>query len=307
MRRLALSLAALLLAAAPRAQEPAAMSAAPEPRLADERIILHTIAGDIVLALFPDAAPRHVEQVLKLARNGVYDTTHFFGLSPGFYAQLTGQNERSSPLTPEQTSLLHRLKAEFNALHHERGTLSMARDDRDPDSAEASFSIILADWPDGDGRYTIFGKVESGMEVVDEFLKVPRDGEGRPISRLSVMKAEVVRAAELAKRRLAPAQPVDISQAAAASQIGLPQLQAVACGILLIVVIGAANFACAKRFPRAVMPLNLINVLIATFLLLIIATPMAHQHSALAAPLFLLLLATLKLLSWFESPAPESK
>jgi cyclophilin family peptidyl-prolyl cis-trans isomerase len=299
---------AALLCLAPglsRAQEEASMKEAPQPRLADDRIILHTIAGDIVLALYRDVAPHHVEQVLRLARLGVYDSTHFFSLVPDFYAQLAGDNDRSAPLSPEQAHAVHKLKAEFSRLHHERGTLSMARDDRDPDSARSSFSIILADWPDGDGRYTIFGRVESGMDVIDEFLKVPRDADGKPVVRLSVMKAEAVSAAELAKRRLAPAQPVDFSQAAAgaSSSVGLPELQAVAGGLLCIVLTGAVSFACARRYPRAVMPMNLINVLVATFLLMIVGTPMAHQRPLLGAVLFLTLLATLKLLSWFESPA----
>lgn len=302
-----LVLAALLLAAPGllRAQEETSMKAADQPRLADERIILHTIAGDIVLALYPDVAPRHVEQILKLARLGVYDSTHFFSLVPDFYAQLAGDNDRSAPLSPEQAQAVHKLKAEFSRLHHERGTLSMARDDRDPDSAQSSFSIILADWPDGDGRYTIFGRVESGMDVLDEFLKVPRDSDDKPVVRLSVMKAEAVSSAELSKRRLAPAQPIDFSQAAAstASTVGLSELQAVAGGLLFMVLTGAASFACAKRYPRVVMPLNLINVLVGTFLLMVIATPLAHQRPTLGLVLFLILLATLKLLSWFESPA----
>ncbi|MBI3551010.1 MAG: peptidylprolyl isomerase [Elusimicrobia bacterium] len=272
--------------------------------MADERIILHTIAGDIVLALYPDVAPRHVEQILKLSRAGLYDTTHFFSLVPGFYSQLSGATDRSSPPSPDQRGLVHRLKAEFSGLHHQRGTLSMARDDRDPDSAETSFSIILADWPEGDRRYTIFGEVESGMEVVDEFLKVPRDAEGRPVIRLSVLKAEVIRKAGLAAGRLAPAQPVDLSQAGPSmALVGLPQSEAVACGILLMVLIGVGAFVCATRYPAAVVPLNLMNVLIGIFLLMIIATPIAHQHPALAVALFGALLGTLKLMSRFESPA----
>jgi len=288
--------AGLLLANAARAQE---------PRAAEERVVLHTVAGDIVLALYPDVAPRHVEQILKLVRLGVYDTSDFFSIVPGFYAEVSVRGERTAELSPDQEKAIHPLKAEFSKLHHVYGSLSMARDERDPNTAETAFSIILTDWPDGDGRYTIFGRVESGMDVVEEFLKVPRDDEGRPVARLGILKAEVVSRTALAKMRLAPAQPVQLPQELTAltkERETITKLKAVAGGIALMILIGIATFAFAPRFPQASPSLVLLNVLIGFFLLLVILTPMAHLHAALAAFLFLGLLGTLKLMSRFESP-----
>src|SRR6185312_4973541 len=196
LKRPAAWLLALVLA-------PALARAQAAPRVADERVVLHTNAGDIVLALYPDVAPRHVAQILKLVRLGVYDGTHFLRVIPGFLVQLADASDRAAPLSAEQAAALRPLKAEFSRLHHETGVLSMSRRDDDPDSATSAFSILVGDWPQGDGRYTIFGRVQEGMDVVAEFLKVPRDDDDRPMTRLEVLGAEVVTAAELARRPLA--------------------------------------------------------------------------------------------------------
>src|SRR6185436_7315530 len=121
-------------------------------------VVLHTIAGDVVLAFYPDAAPGHVQQILALARAGVFDTTHFFRIEPNFVAQISVAEDRTTPLTESQKGLIHKLKAELHpTLKHHRGTLSMAHADGDVDSGETSFSILLADAPHLDGQYTIFG------------------------------------------------------------------------------------------------------------------------------------------------------
>ncbi|HJT79047.1 MAG TPA: peptidylprolyl isomerase, partial [Gemmataceae bacterium] len=151
MRYLLLTAAALLAAVLPaRAEAP--------PRLAPERVVLRTVAGDVVLALYADVAPGHVHQILKLVRLGAYDGTHFCRIDPTFVAQISTAYDRLSPLTPEQRAAIHPLKAEFSGLRHRRGTLSMARDDGKPDSAETSFSVLLADAPHLDGKYTVFGE-----------------------------------------------------------------------------------------------------------------------------------------------------
>src|SRR5438309_9496606 len=104
-----------------QAEDPAA------PRVADERIVLRTVAGDIVLALYPEVAPQHVKHLLKLAEFGVYDTTHFFRIVPGFVLQVSSASERVYPLGREQNALIRRLPAEFSKVPHRRGVLSMAR------------------------------------------------------------------------------------------------------------------------------------------------------------------------------------
>jgi cyclophilin family peptidyl-prolyl cis-trans isomerase len=300
--------AALLLTLA---LAPALSRAQPSPRVAEERVVLHTNAGDIVLALFPDAAPKHVAQILKLVRLGVYDTTHFLRVIPGFLVQIADAEDRPAPLDEEQAAAIHPLKAEFNRLHHEAGVLSMSREETNPDSARTSFSIILGEWPQGDGRYTVFGRVQEGMDVVDEFLKVPRDDDDQPTTRLEVLSAEVVTAAELAKRPLAAARPVapaGAEEQTAARELEAERSKALAAALVVMVLLALAAYAASLRFPRAAPTLNLINVLVGIFFLFAALTPKAYRSRAISIAIFLGILGTFKLMSGFErAAAPDRK
>jgi cyclophilin family peptidyl-prolyl cis-trans isomerase len=295
--RLPLLTAVVLLTSAASAAEP------PRPRLARERVVLHTVAGDVVLAFYPDMAPRHVEQVLRLFRLGAYDTTHFCRIEPKFVAQLSTALDREEPLTDEQHAAIRRLPGEFGGLHH-RGVLSMARADGDPDSAETSFSVMLGDAPHLDGKYTVFGEVEKGMEVFDALCRVPRNGN-QPVVWLTVLQAEVVESPEaLAALHLAPARAVDVPEAVRPEQPEATHAREIAGGILLMVGCGLACFFAAGRLPgRVLVSLNLIGVLIGSFLLLVILVPPAQTRAWLALGLFLGILGVLKLMSRFESPA----
>ncbi len=285
---------------------PARLLAQPAPRVADERVILHTNAGDIVLALYPDAAPRHVAQILKLVRLGAYDTTRFLRVIPGFLVQIADVTDRAVPLNRAQTAAIHPLKAEFSRLHHENGVLSMSRDENNPDSALTSFSIMLGDWPQGDGRYTIFGRVQEGMEVVDQFLAVPRDGDDQPTLRLEVTSAEVVTAAQLARLPLAAARPVTASPAEteeADRQLDAERSKVLVAALAVMVLLVLAAYVASIRFPRAAPTMNLIAVLVGVFILFAALTPDAYRSRALSIAIFLGLLATFRLMSNFESAA----
>jgi cyclophilin family peptidyl-prolyl cis-trans isomerase len=281
---------------------PPARAEEPPPRLGPERIILTTPAGDVVLALYPDVAPRHGEQVLRLVRLGVYDSTHFSRIEPGFVAQLSTALDRTTPLTEEQRAAIHPLAAEFSTLHHRRGVLSMAHVDGDPDSGETSFSVLLGEAPHLDGKYTVFGQVESGMEVFDEMLNVPRNGTA-PVVRLEVRKARVVDSPEaLLYLDLAEAHPVPVPAALVPQDAA--RSQEMAGGIALMVLCGLGCFFLAHRLPgRVLLSLNLIVVLVGSFLLFMILVPAAQTQVALAVVLFLGVLGVLKLMSRFESPA----
>ncbi len=293
MRTLLLT-AAVLLAAAPPAP------AQSRPRLAPERVVLNTVAGDIVLAFYPDVAPGHVRQVLRLVRLGVYDGTHFCRIDPTFVAQVSTAYDRLAPLTPEQRAAIHPLKAEFSGLRHRRGTLSMARDDGKPDSAETSFSVLLAGAPHLDGKYTVFGEVESGMDVIDAMCRAPRTGTA-PSARLTVERAFVVDSpGELASLHLAGPRPVAAPEASPAPAVP----RELAGGIALMVLCGLACFFLAGRLPaRVLLSLNLIAVLVGGFLLFVLLFPAAQAHAAVAVALFLGLVGLLKLMGRFEAPA----
>lgn len=125
--------------------------------------------GEIRIEFFPEDAPKTVENFVKLARQGFYDGTFFHRVEPGFVVQ--GGDPQSKTMTPGDRRLGtggpgYKVKAEFNKQKHVRGVLAMARS-QDPDSAGSQFYITLAPAHFLDGQYTVFGRVTSGMEVVD--------------------------------------------------------------------------------------------------------------------------------------------
>jgi peptidylprolyl isomerase len=121
--------------------------------------------GRIVIQLYPNVAPNHVERVKQLARAGFYDGIKFHRVIDGFMAQ-TGDPTASG----QGGSQLPDLKAEFNVTPHLRGTLSMARAESE-DSANSQFFIMLQPRFSLDRRYTAFGRVISGMQYVDAIHK----------------------------------------------------------------------------------------------------------------------------------------
>ena len=126
-----------------------------------EKLTFTFESGDVVIKLRPDLAPGHVERITDLAQEGFYDGVVFHRVIPGFMAQggdPTGTGMGGSD-RPD-------LKAEFNAEPHVRGTCSMART-QVPDSANSQFFICFDDAHFLDGQYTVWGQVESGMELID--------------------------------------------------------------------------------------------------------------------------------------------
>lgn len=189
-------------------EPPGEPAPAPPHAAAGPRLILRTVAGDLVVGLFPDVAPKTVTHILDLARAGAYDTTHFHRLEPGYLLQTTMVAGRSTPLTERQRALVRNVPLEAGALRHTRGVLSLARYENDPNSGESSFSILLGDAPALDGKYTIFGRVESGFEVLEALEKAPRDDKFRPRTVLTITKAEVVEPEDVGRLKLAGVRPL---------------------------------------------------------------------------------------------------
>jgi peptidyl-prolyl cis-trans isomerase B (cyclophilin B) len=140
------------------------------------RAVLETSLGEIGLEFFPDLAPGHVRNFLRLAQTGIYDGMRFHRVVRGFAAQTGSLTTRAAPLTSKQRTWVRNLQPEFNTTKHERGILSMARGD-DPASASTSFFLCLGTTPSLDGKYTAFGRLVSGAEVLDAIEAVPVDGE----------------------------------------------------------------------------------------------------------------------------------
>jgi peptidylprolyl isomerase len=121
-------------------------------------------AGRVVIEMRPDVAPKTVARIKELTRRGFYDGIVFHRVIDGFMAQ-TGDPKGNGTGGSGQ-----KLAAEFNKEKHVRGTVSMARAN-DPDSADSQFFICFAPASFLDGKYTVWGKVTSGMEFIDAIKK----------------------------------------------------------------------------------------------------------------------------------------
>ena len=156
----------------------AAFAAEPENTL-----ILTLKDGDVTIALKPEIAPKHVEQIKALARGGEYDNVAFHRVIDGFMAQ-TGdvqygdlEDGFDAALVGTGGSSRPDLPAEFSQEKFVRGTVGMARS-MNPNSANSQFFIMFAPNPGLDGDYTVVGVVESGMDAVDRIKRGDRAREG---------------------------------------------------------------------------------------------------------------------------------
>lgn len=139
--------------------------------------------GEIVLMFFSDVAPGHVNNFMKLSKDGFYNGTTFHRVIPGFMIQGGDPNSKNSDRSSHgMGGPGHTVKAEFNSTPHKRGIVSMARSN-DPDSAGSQFFICVADANFLDWQYTAFGEVVSGMEVADKIVTMKRDGRDNPLER----------------------------------------------------------------------------------------------------------------------------
>jgi peptidyl-prolyl cis-trans isomerase B (cyclophilin B) len=159
--------------------------------LAQYRVVLETSMGDVTLSFTPGKAPNHVRNFLRLAQSGVYDGMSFHRVVKGFVIQSGHLPTRTAPLGEKQQSYVRQMKAEFNDQLHVKGTLSMARL-AEPDSASASFFIVTGKADALDGKYSAFGRVESGLDVVEKIEAVAVNGE-TPVERVELKKATVVK------------------------------------------------------------------------------------------------------------------
>ena len=138
----------------------------------------------------PDWAPNHVRNFLKLVETGWYNGTAFHRVIRASWCRAAWRNTRTGGAAHPADRWVHPLKGEFrDDLKHVRGIVSMARTD-DPDSATTSFFLMLGPAPHLDGKYTAFGRVVEGMEVLDAFDKEEVDGE-TPKRRLEIIEAKV--------------------------------------------------------------------------------------------------------------------
>jgi len=187
-------LVASVVAAAP---QKAAAKADPAPKAAGAppRVAFETSKGKIVIELYPDKAPKTVDNFLKYVKAGHYDGTIFHRVIPGFMVQGGGftpdmKQKATRPPIPNEAD---------NGLTNDRGTVAMARTS-DPNSASSQFFVNVVDngflnfkakTAQGWG-YTVFGKVVEGMEVADAIAAVKTKAQDVPVEPIVVKKARVV-------------------------------------------------------------------------------------------------------------------
>jgi peptidyl-prolyl cis-trans isomerase B (cyclophilin B) len=167
---------------------PLASPSSPGPRA-----IIKTKFGNIHIKFYPDVAPKHVENFIKLAKSGFYDGTIFHRVIPGFMIQGGDPNTKSSlrkdtygqggPKDEKGNPVL--LKAEFSDIPHKRGIVSMARAS-EPDTAGSQFFIVVEPSHFLDRKYTAFGEVTQGLGIADRIVGLPRNDHDLPNERIEI-------------------------------------------------------------------------------------------------------------------------
>ncbi|PZN57797.1 MAG: peptidylprolyl isomerase [Proteobacteria bacterium] len=143
----------------------------------ENALIMETTQGRVVIEMYPELAPGHVQRIKELAREGAYDGVVFHRVIDGFMAQ-TGDvrfgNSNSPNYAPSRAGMggsdKPDLKAEFSNANHGRGTCSMARA-QNPHSANSQFFICFEDASFLNRQYTVWGQVIEGMENVDKIKR----------------------------------------------------------------------------------------------------------------------------------------
>ena len=172
--------------------EPVPFSTETDAELAAFGAVLETGLGPITVEFYPDRAPNHVRNFLRLAEAGVFDGMAFHRVVPGFVIQTGFLPSRTELLTDRQEGFIQTLEPEFSDTAHVKGILSMAHGD-DPASASTSFFICTDVADELDGVYTAFGVVVDGFDVVAAIEAVPTNDEESPLERVELREIRVVR------------------------------------------------------------------------------------------------------------------
>jgi len=168
----------------------------------DKLVVLHTKSGEIVIEFFPNFAPNHVDNFLKLTESGFYDRTIFHRVIKDFMIQggdpLSKQSEIQNQWGTGDPGYM--IDAEFNRIKHSRGIVSMARSS-DPNSAGSQFFIVHKDSNFLDGKYTVFGRIatQESFETLDKIASLGTTPNDIPLrwQETEILRAEVVDRSEI--------------------------------------------------------------------------------------------------------------
>lgn len=190
-------------ASTPAKTEPAKTNARPEPTpaaepfdkadiktMASKCVKLETESGDIQAEMYPESAPESVRNFLNLVAIGAFDTTTFSRVVPNFVIQGGNIWTRTGGVTRDLGARARKtIPDEPNKILHERGILSMARSE-EPNTATSNFFILVSNGSHLDGKFAAFGRVTTGMEVVDAINKAPVNEE-KPEKPVRIKKASI--------------------------------------------------------------------------------------------------------------------
>ena len=163
------------------------------PKGKEEVVTIHTTFGDIALILF-DETPKHKENFLKLSKEGFYDGTTFHRIIDGFMIQGGDPNTKDDDKTNDGSGGPgYTVPAEFvDSLTHNKGVIAAARegDRANPKQASSGSQFYIVENEDGthflDGKYTVFGQVIKGIEVVEKIAEQKKDGRDKPIEAIKM-------------------------------------------------------------------------------------------------------------------------
>jgi peptidyl-prolyl cis-trans isomerase B (cyclophilin B) len=160
--------------AATKSSEP--FDGASVEKMGQQCVTLQTESGNIIIEMLPESAPENVRNFLNLAATGALDTTTFSRIVKDFVIQ--GGNLSTSEKWGIELArrMTHKLPDEPSLIKHVRGIVSMARPN-EPNSATTSFFILVGNGSNLDGKFSAFGRVTSGMDVVDAINRAPAEGE----------------------------------------------------------------------------------------------------------------------------------
>jgi len=194
MIRFAIALVSALVLTFGVATAQAPAPAAPAAKKALTAVITMEKGGEIVLEFWPQDAPKHVENFIKLANEKFYDGQRVHRVEPGFVVQFGDPQSKTKPMDDPKMGSGgpgYTIEAEFNKRPFDRGVLGMARTN-DPDSAGSQFFVMHGRAEHLDGKYTAFGKVTKGLEVIDKIVNAPRDeSNDRPKEPVHIKKITI--------------------------------------------------------------------------------------------------------------------
>jgi cyclophilin family peptidyl-prolyl cis-trans isomerase len=179
-------LLALLLATSLDAQRK------PAAEITNKQAVVETTAGTFIIELRPELAPNHVSHFIQQARDGAYDGTVFHRLvKHGIIQGGDPLSKDPSKAKAYGTGGLGKLKAEFNSEPATRGAVAAVLQPGKPDSAGSQFFVCVSDQPALAGKYTIFGRVVEGLDVVTKISEAPTSSDGVPIERIEMRSVTI--------------------------------------------------------------------------------------------------------------------